>query len=203
MFIFVTLSLCSVYFVVTGIQFWTTAYMITVLKIDKTVVMLSFTGCCITGPLVGVSVGSYLSDANGGYKGKNVLTAIKLCAAFGTMAFIFAFPIGFLGSLYYILPLLWCLLFSGATLIPTATGVVVNSVPKKYMAASSSISQLIFNLGGYFAAPVISAYVMGSFEDKIEGLVWGFRVILWWSIFGILAILGAWIACASQIQKYE
>ena len=128
-FIFVTLSLCSVYFVVSGIQFWTTAYLIKVLKLDKTVVMLSFTGCCITAPMVGVAVGSYLSDKQGGYKGKNVITAIKLCAAFGLMAFIFAFPIGYLGSIIYVLPLLWCLLFAGATLIPTATGVIVNSVP--------------------------------------------------------------------------
>jgi len=131
--------------------------MIHVLKCDKTVVMLSFTICCITGPIFGVSIGSYLSDKNGGYKGKNVLTAIKLCAAFGLMAFIFAFPIGFLGSLFYVLPLLWCLLAAGATIIPTATGIIVNSVPKKYMSASSSISQLFFNLGGYFAAPVVSA----------------------------------------------
>jgi sugar phosphate permease len=34
LFIFVTLSLCSVYFVVTGIQFWTTSYMLYVLKAD-------------------------------------------------------------------------------------------------------------------------------------------------------------------------
>ena len=34
LFLFVTLSLCSVYFVVTGIQFWTTAYMVYVLKVD-------------------------------------------------------------------------------------------------------------------------------------------------------------------------
>ena len=75
-FLFVTFSLCSVFFVVTGIQFWSSAYMIKILHADKTVVMLVFTGCCLTGPIVGVTVGSYLSDANGGYKGKNLLKAI-------------------------------------------------------------------------------------------------------------------------------
>lgn len=114
--------------------------MIYVLKCDKKIVMLSFAGCCITGPIFGVSIGSYFSDKYGGFKGKNVLTAIKLCAAFGIMAFIFAFPIGFLGNLLYVLPLLWFLLAAGATLIPTATGVIVNSVPRKYISASSSIS---------------------------------------------------------------
>jgi len=58
------------------------------------------------------------------------------------------------------MPLLWSLLFFGAALIPTATGVVVNSVSRENQAASSSMSQLIFNLGGYFLSPVLSAAVM-------------------------------------------
>jgi len=61
-----------------------------------------------------------------------VLTAIKLCIAFGTCAFIFSVPIGFLSNFYYIMPLLWSLLFFGAALIPTATGVVVNSVSREH-----------------------------------------------------------------------
>lgn len=89
-----------------------------------------------------------------------MLTAIKLCAGFGTLALLFAAPIGFMSSIVYIMPLLWSLLFFGAALIPTATGVVVNSVSREHQAASSSMSQLIFNLGGFFCAPVISAAVM-------------------------------------------
>jgi hypothetical protein len=61
-----------------------------------------------------------------------VLTAIKLCTAFGVCAFIFAAPIGFLNNIIYIMPLLFCLLFFGAALIPTATGVVVNSVNREH-----------------------------------------------------------------------
>lgn len=61
-----------------------------------------------------------------------MLTAIKICAAFGTLAFIFAAPIGFLNNIVYIIPLLWSLLFFGAALIPTATGIVVNSVSREY-----------------------------------------------------------------------
>lgn len=77
-FIFVTLSLCSVYFVVTGIQFWTTAYFLLVLEEDPETTMLTFSLVCITAPLAGVSVGSYFSDLAGGYKGENLLKAIKL-----------------------------------------------------------------------------------------------------------------------------
>lgn len=132
-----------------------------------------------------------------------MLTAIKLCTGFGALAFIFAAPIGFLNSLNYIMPLLWSLLFAGAALIPTATGVVVNSVGREYQAASSSLSQLIFNLGGYFCAPVISAAVMDSFKDELVGMIWGFRVCLWWSFFGIFFMGLAWFFAARKFENYS
>jgi hypothetical protein len=51
------------------------------------------------------------------------------------------------------------------------------------------MSQLINNLGGYFLAPVLSAYVMDCFDDPDEGFIWGYRVVLWWSVFGIIFII--------------
>jgi hypothetical protein len=59
------------------------------------------------------------------------------------------------------------------------------------------MSQLIFNLGGYFLAPVLSAYVMDCFDDPDEGFIWGYRVVLWWSIFGLIFIACAWIYVAN------
>jgi hypothetical protein len=41
-FVFVTLCLCSVYFVVTGIQFWTTAYFLLVLNENPETTMINF-----------------------------------------------------------------------------------------------------------------------------------------------------------------
>jgi len=124
---------------VTGIQFWITAYLIKVLDLEPTKVFLSYSLCSITAPIPGAAIGGYLADKNGGYKGRNVVTAIKICTAFGIAAFIFATPLGFLNSLVYIIPLLWCLLFFGAALVPTATGIIVNSVSREYQATSSSM----------------------------------------------------------------
>ncbi|CAI2361636.1 unnamed protein product [Moneuplotes crassus] len=192
-FIFVTLCLCSVYFVVTGIQFWTTAYFLLILNENPEATMINFSVVCITAPVAGVIVGSHFSDYIGGYKGENLLKSIKLCALFGFFAFLFAFPIGFMDTLWTLIPLLWLLLFTGAMLTPTCTGIIVSSVPRKYQTASSSMSQLINNLGGYFLAPVLSAYVMDCFDDEKEGFIWGYRVVLWWSIFGLVFIACAWI----------
>lgn len=204
-FIFVTLWLCSVYFVVTGIQFWTTAYFLVILKEDPNVTLIMFSLVWITAPIAGVSVGSYFSDLNGGYKGENLLKAIKLWVFFGFFAFLFAFPIGFVNTLFLLIPLLWMLLFTGAMLTPTWTGIIVSSVARQYQTASSSMSQLINNLGGYFLAPVLSAYVMDWFDDPDRGFIWGYRVVLWWSIFGLIFIIWAWIyvSNAEKLQEDE
>lgn len=129
-FIWVSLALCSLYFVVAGIQFWITVYLIEVLGCDPVFVLISFGVTCITGPLVGVLVGSHIADNMGGYKGENLLIALKLCAVFAVMACVFAIPIGFVGSLMFVAPLLWALLFFGGAMIPTATGINVNTVSR-------------------------------------------------------------------------
>jgi len=50
--------------VVTGIQFWMTAYMIKVLKQDPGLVTLVYIICSITAPIPGAATGGYLADKN-------------------------------------------------------------------------------------------------------------------------------------------
>jgi MFS family permease len=119
------------------------------------------------------------------------------------MGFIFSTPIGFMTNLVYIFPLLWWLLFFGSALVPAATGVIVNSVGREHQAASSSLEQLIINLAGYFASPIITAYIMEQFKDPVEGMIWGFRVTLWWSVFSIFFLLFALIAAYNKYGLYE
>jgi MFS family permease len=167
------LALCSIYFILTGIQFWMTIYLTDILGNDPIIVMIIFSLVSITAPLGGVLVGGTFADAYGGYRGKNALKALKLCSAFGVIAFIFAFPLGFLYSLIYITVLLWAFLFFGAAIVPVSTGIMVSSVRRDSQAVSSSFSQLIFNLFGYFSSPILTGIIMDLFEDKVEGFKWG------------------------------
>jgi len=128
LYIFVCLGLCSMYFIVTGIQFWMTSYLIDILGNNPIQVVIIFSTVSITAPLAGVMVGGTFADKYGGYKGKNILKALKLCLAFGVVAFVFSFPIGFLYSLVYITVLLWTFLFFGAAIVPVGTGIMVSSV---------------------------------------------------------------------------
>ena len=92
--------------------------------------MIIFSAVSITAPLAGVIIGGTFADKYGGYKGKNTLKALKLCIAFGVVAFVFAFPLGLLTSLIYITVLLWTFLFFGAAIVPVGTGIMVSSVRK-------------------------------------------------------------------------
>jgi len=62
------------------------------------------------------------------------------------------------------------------------------------------MGQLIFNLLGYFSAPIVSAAVMDAFDDELEGMIWGFRLILWWGFFGFFFMVLAYIAASFRFS---
>ena len=160
LYITITLGMTSLYFIVTGIQFWITKYLVEILNTDPLIVNIIFSLISITAPLFGVLFGGTITDKYGGYKGRNESKALQMCVAFGLVSFVFAFPMGFLFQIIYLSILLWTFLFFGATMIPIGTGVMISSVPKDCQATSSSISQLVFNLFGYFSSPMITGFIM-------------------------------------------
>ena len=200
LYLTVTFGLCSIYFIVTGIQFWMTEYMIGILGIQPVIVVIVFSLTSVTAPLSGVFVGGVFADKYGGYKGKNIVKAIKLCVAFGFISFVFAFPMGFLFDLVYLSVLLWTFLFFGAAIIPVGTGIMISSVRKDCQATSSSLSQLIFNLFGYFFSPILTGFIMDNFEDRRIGFIWGMRVVFWWVNFALIFLIISWIVA---YRKYK
>jgi sugar phosphate permease len=195
LYVALTLGMSSIYFIVTGIQFWITKYLIEILKADQLVVNITFSLISITAPLSGVLFGGTVSDKYGGYKGRNETKALQMCVGFAIVAFIFSFPMGFLFQIFYLSVLLWTFLFFGASIIPIATGIMISTVPKDCQATSSSISQLIFNLFGYFCSPMITGFIMDSFEDRNQGFIWGMRVTFWWAIICLLCfVIGYFIS---------
>ena len=128
---------------------------------------------------------------------------MKLCCAFGFVSFVFAFPLGFLFSIIYVITLLWFFLFFGAAIIPVGTGIMISSVRKDCQATSSSLSQLIFNFFGYFFSPILTGYIMDKFQDKKVGFIWGMRVVFWWVIFALIFMLSAFILVYKKYKKRD
>ena len=193
LYILITLGMTSIYFIVTGIQFWITKYLIEILSVEPIIVNIIFFIFIITAPLSGVLFGGTLSDRYGGYKGKNERKALQMCAAFGILAFFFGIPMGFMFQITYLSVLLWTFLFFGAAIIPMGTGIMISCVPKDCQATSSSMSQLIFNLLGYFSSPMITGFIMDRFEDEKMGFIWGMRVIFFWVTFALFFIWGSYL----------
>ena len=152
--------------------------MIKVLNISLTVVMISFITVSITAPIAGVYVGGYIVDFMGGYKGSNIVNALKFCLIAGALASTCTIPVAISTTAFTEFISLWLLLFFGACIIPCAIGISVNSVERDYQHNSSSFAQLCFNIFGFFLSPVLSALVMQHFDNQTIGLAWGIKFVL-------------------------
>ena len=203
LYILITLAITSIYFIVTGIQFWITKYLIEILEVEPIVVNIIFSIISITAPLSGVLFGGTISDKYGGYKGKNETKALQMCSAFGLLTLFFGIPLGFMFRIIYLSVLLWAFLFFGAAIIPIATGIMISCVPKDCQATSSSISQIIFNLFGYFCSPMIAGFIMDIFEDEKQGFIWGMRLIFFWVTVALMFILSSYLVSYYNYNKYN
>ena len=189
----ITLALCSIYFILTIIQFWMTAFLIQVINADPISVMFVFSFITATAPMSGILLGGFLSDKFGGYMGNNTVKAIKMATSFIFISMVFSFPVSFAYSFIYISILVWAFLFFGSLIVPVMTGVMISCVPRQYQATSSSMSQLIFNFGGYFLAPFFTGFIMDFFSDEKEGFKWGMRIGFWWVILTEILLYFAYL----------
>jgi MFS family permease len=66
-FLLVVSSITILFFIITGIQYWISDYMITVLKQEQTLVFICFGIISITGPVLGIVIGGNITNCLGGY----------------------------------------------------------------------------------------------------------------------------------------
>jgi len=193
LFIMVMLLLSSIYFVATGIQYWVTDYLISVLHGPKAIVMILVVVCSATAPIAGVVFGGWFIDRYcGGCRGHGPrLKALGVVTVFGLLANIFSYPATFVTDEIYVPCMcVWLLLFFGASSLPALTGIYIDIVPPYAKATGSSLAQLLTNIMGFAAAPVVSGWLMDFFQGNFasckgtaagkcpEAFLWGFRIIL-------------------------
>ena len=179
-----TLSLCSVYFVVTGVQFWITDYATLAkeeggLGADAQTVVLVFSAASVTGPVIGVLFGGVLIDKQGGYKddphssdlpGTAAHRTLRMCGAFAILAMAASLPAAFSNDFNTVMVALWLVLLFGGAIVSPATGVCINAVPAPLRSFGSAIAMFLYNLLGYAAAPLI-----GGAVAEVSSLKWGYR----------------------------
>ncbi|KAJ0396510.1 hypothetical protein ATCC90586_006596 [Pythium insidiosum] len=206
-FCLIVTGLTAVYFVVTGVQYWSTIFMIKSLHASKYLVNGLFVLVAGTGPIFGVFFGGWLIDRCGGYIGvQQRATALGICMALGVTAFAISAATTFFDDIYITASFLWLLLFFGGSILPACTGIFISVVPAQHRALASSFSVMVFNLIGYSLSPYLTGLVMewvlshqgqaGTyFEGCDEACAYrvGFRFCLFWSVWSFVCIGGAWV----------
>jgi hypothetical protein len=127
-FILSSLSVCVAYFVVIGVQFWGTSYMIATMKALPFDAMVMYSFITVTAPLSGLISSGYFMDRLGGYKKENRVVVVQTILISSAICICIAVPLGFIYNLFLFGALLWLEIFFGACNIPPGIGLVVDSV---------------------------------------------------------------------------
>lgn len=180
------LLLTSIYFILTGIQFWGPDYGINVLNRESTETIQVYSIVTITAPTLGVIFGGTLSHKFGGYTGSN---AITLLCTLGTLATAFALSSPYIGWPGFVVQL-WFVLFFGAGLMPTLTGIMLRCVDEDLKPWASAFSGFLCNLLGYLPSPFIYGLVCQYTGG--EKSPWGMFVNMNWGILSLLCLFGAY-----------
>ena len=193
-------ALSGLYFIVTGIQFWATIYMVEKVGANPLTVKTGFVLTSITGPLIGVFFGGWLIDKLGGYKddsGQSGVVALRVCSYLGAGAVLFACISAFTLNFWIVLISIWLVLFFGGAILPALTGIIINAVGEECKNMASSFSMFMYNIVGYAMAPFLSGVV----SDAANDMVWGWRLIMLMSIPSILCAVLAYFAIKAQVEK--
>lgn len=188
-YIWLTLTLSILYFVVTGIQFWVTDYLVTELGADHATVVMMFAICAVTGPVCGLMFGGWFIDRIGGYRdsARALCNALGVCVLLGIGAVACSVVAASANAFAVVIIFIWLILFFGGALLPTATGISISSVPPHTRPIASAMAMLFYNLVGYAMAPVVCGAIAQSYNLRV-----GFRFVLLSSSFALLLVTFAW-----------
>uniref|UniRef100_M4BYL5 Major facilitator superfamily (MFS) profile domain-containing protein n=1 Tax=Hyaloperonospora arabidopsidis (strain Emoy2) TaxID=559515 RepID=M4BYL5_HYAAE len=214
-FCLIVFGLTTVYFVVTGVQYWSTIFMIKSLHASKYLVNALFVVVSGTGPILGVFFGGWLIDRYGGYRGvAQRAKALGICMILGLTAFFISAVTTFFNDVFITSGFLWLLLFFGGSILPACTGIFISVVPAEHRAIASSFSVMVFNLFGYSLSPYLTGLIMewviskqgqpkSYFEFCDEACAYriGFRFCLCWSVWSVLCIGSAWHIASRQAEN--
>ncbi|PHJ17754.1 major facilitator family protein [Cystoisospora suis] len=168
-YLVMTLGMSLVYFVLTGIQYWVTEYMVHVLHFDRMPVVLLSSFCFLTAPITGVWCGGALCGEREGDRPYS--TVVRSATLLAGLASMLAVASAYVSNVVLFSVLLWGTLFYGGSLIPLGTQLLLPYTPRQEdlilpvtIPTPTRISLFSYNVLGWFAAPV----VIGGLMDTIN-----------------------------------
>jgi len=184
LFLTITMGLVTLFYVASGIMFWVTSYMTFRFGGPSKVLLIGglFMLTGTTAPVLGALTGGAIIDAMGGYKGRKYLRRSLIfmfgCALVGSIFIKFE---AFMDNIYLFTLCIWAILFFGGCIVAPGSGAALTVCGEEYKHVTSAVSQGMYNLGGYFGAPIMTGIIMES-----SGMLWGFRGLMFTALFGII-----------------
>ena len=94
------------------------------------------------------------------------------------MASSFSFWLAFTFDAEEFILVLWLSLLTATGIFPIAQGIIVGCVPKFAQNSASALYCICQNILALSVAPVLSAYIMDQYDNRREGMIAGYRVLL-------------------------
>eukprot|EP00928_Gymnodinium_smaydae_P028542 TRINITY_DN21736_c0_g2_i1.p1 TRINITY_DN21736_c0_g2~~TRINITY_DN21736_c0_g2_i1.p1 ORF type:complete len:587 (-),score=118.80 TRINITY_DN21736_c0_g2_i1:302-2062(-) len=200
-YVSVTFTLCVLWFIVTGVQYWATEFFVKAFHMPKGLVVSMFSIVALTGPTIGVVVGAIVTDKRGGYMGqgrRKAMCQALFCAVIATLLGLAAGLVegGPVFAFWIEIGLIWGVLAFGGAMVPVVTGVMVSSVPEDSKQLASGVGQGAYNLLGYAMGTLVPGILI-----QYLGMRWGMRVLLAWAIFGVVGMSFGLYAVEKELQE--
>ena len=134
------------------------------LQVPTDEVFYFFSLTCLTAPFMGVIFGGLLFSSLGGYNSPRSFRGVLVVSIIGLFS---AIPIPLVSNRYLVYLLVWITLFVGSFILPTMTGIMLNSVDQSWKPTANSLATLSYNLFGFLPAPFIYGLVSSMGKNEI------------------------------------
>lgn len=124
-FVFLTLAITTLFFVISGVQIWATYYFINALKIDNASANMYFVAVAFTSPVSGAFLSGWVINWFGGFYAPFALPFTLIIGSIGVAS---ALMVPLCSNYLFVMVYLWILLFVGAMVLPICTGVALTKV---------------------------------------------------------------------------
>jgi sugar phosphate permease len=127
LFLLFLLAASGFFYVVAGVLYWCPNYLEQVLLIDKNLAASFFAVVSFTAPVSGVLIGGFITSSFGGY---NTRKAQQLIKNIGMFVAVIVIPMPWIDDVAIFILLVWWMLFFGGFILPSLTGIMLNTVPE-------------------------------------------------------------------------
>ena len=164
LFCFMTIAIISIFFILSGLQFWVNDFFENVLDIaDKKERLLGFVIIIVFTALFAPVTSGFIMQKLGGYESKRVIYFPFLSCI---ISLICSNLMLLSKNKYYILFFFQIYLFSGCMIIPCLNGILISSMSKELAGSVSAISNLLYNILGRLTGPSFYGVLRSIFNKK-------------------------------------